>query len=249
MTTKIISWNVDGLRSLMRTSDFELVLEQESPDIIALQETKLSGEMEVGDLTDYHVTENNSTKAGYAGVLTASMTPPKSIKVPKEWRGRIIISEYKSFYLVNVYVPNSGRGFSNKKLRKEWDRFLKQTLVSLDRRKPVIACGDFNVAHQEIDLAKPQQNRNKTAGFSDWEREDFTDLLGDKFIDVFRCMFPDDQVFTFWTKRFKNTNIGWRLDYFIISKRLARHVDDCYMLHGLSGSDHGPIILVGKFKT
>lgn len=251
---KIISWNVAGLRALIKKNGHSVLVE-ENPDIIALQETKcvdVPSELQNG----YHTFLNASEKSGHGGVLL--LTKEEPIKVTYSFddksrcdidgngKGRIIIAEYESYYLINAYVPNSGRGLVNLDKRKIWDDYYLTFIKKLDLSKPVVYVGDLNVAHQEIDLANPKTNRNKTAGFTDQERNDFTRLLDAGFVDVFRRLNPDKEgAYTFWSNMHnaREKNVGWRLDYFVVSERIMNKVKKCDILHSIKGSDHCPLSL------
>ncbi|EJW78317.1 exodeoxyribonuclease III [Wuchereria bancrofti] len=251
---KIISWNVAGLRALIKKSGHSVLVE-ENPDIVALQETKcveVPNELQNG----YHTFLNASEKSGHGGVLLLTKEEPIKVAytfddkskcvVDGNGKGRIIIAEYESYYLINAYVPNSGRGLVNLDKRKIWDDYYLTFIKKLDLSKPVVYVGDLNVAHQEIDLANPKTNRNKTAGFTDQERNDFTRLLDAGFVDVFRRLNPDKEgAYTFWSNMHnaREKNVGWRLDYFVVSERIMNKVKKCDILHSIKGSDHCPLSL------
>ncbi|CAG9537032.1 unnamed protein product [Cercopithifilaria johnstoni] len=251
---KIISWNVAGLRAWIKKGGHSTLV-KEDPDIVALQETKcveVPNELQDG----YHSFLNASERSGHGGVLL--LTKEEPIKVTCTFddksksgldgngKGRIIIAEYDSYYLINAYVPNSGRGLVNLDKRKIWDDHYLSFIKKLDLIKPVVYVGDLNVAHQEIDLANPKTNRNKTAGFTDQERNDFTRLLDVGFVDVFRRLNPEKEgAYTFWSNMHnaREKNVGWRLDYFVVSERIMNKVKECNILHSVKGSDHCPVSL------
>lgn len=251
-TLKISSWNVDGVRAWLKKGGLEF-LNQEQPDILTLQETKCSKAkmpQEIKD-TGYDVTWVDSDKEGYAGIALLSKKKPLSVvtglgKPVHDKDGRLITAEYDNFYLVTSYVPNAGRGLPNLPYRQnQWDPDLRNHLLALDKKKPVILCGDLNVAHKEIDLKNPKTNK-KTAGFTQEERDGFTELLESGFVDSYRHLYPDtEQKYTFWSfmgnSRAKNT--GWRLDYFVLSSRLMDKLCDNVMRSEVYGSDHCPITL------
>ncbi|EFO27125.2 exodeoxyribonuclease III [Loa loa] len=251
---KIISWNVAGLRAWIK-KDGHSILVKENPDIVALQETKcveVPNELQNG----YYSFLNTSEKSGHGGVLL--LTKEEPIKVTYTFddksksgldgngKGRIIIAEYENYYLINAYVPNSGRGLVNLDKRKFWDDCYFSFIKKLDLNKPIVYVGDLNVAHQEIDLANPKTNYNKTAGFTDQERNDFTRLLDAGFVDVFRRLNPEKEgVYTFWSnmRNAREKNVGWRLDYFVVSERIMNKVKECDILCSVKGSDHCPLSL------
>ncbi|KAL3997506.1 exodeoxyribonuclease III (xth) family protein [Acanthocheilonema viteae] len=251
---KIITWNVAGVRAWIKKGGHS-ILAEEKPDIVALQETKcveVPNELKNG----YQSFLNTSEKSGHGGVLL--LTKEKPIKVAYTFndksksdldgndKGRIIIAEYENYYLINAYVPNSGRGLVNLDKRKVWDDCYFSFIKKLDLNKPIVYVGDLNVAHQEIDLANPKSNRNKTAGFTDQERNDFTRLLDAGFVDVYRRLNPEKEgAYTFWSNMHnaREKNVGWRLDYFVISERIMNKVKECNILHSVKGSDHCPVSL------
>ncbi|KAG5894113.1 hypothetical protein JTB14_004051 [Gonioctena quinquepunctata] len=248
----ISCWNVGGLKSWVK-KDCLKFLEYETPDILCLQETKCSEDklpQELKDLNLYKQYWCSSGKEGYAGVGLLTIKEPKSVKyginVPElDEDGRCITAEYNEFFLVCVYVPNSGRKLVTLPKRLDWNEAFKSYIKDLDTRKPVIICGDMNVAHDEIDLARPQSN-TKNAGFTLEEREGLTDFLGEGFIDTYRHFNPDKtDVYTFWTymANARAKNVGWRLDYFIVSDRIMKKACDSIIRSEIVGSDHCPITL------
>uniref|UniRef100_A0A915Q4I3 DNA-(apurinic or apyrimidinic site) endonuclease n=1 Tax=Setaria digitata TaxID=48799 RepID=A0A915Q4I3_9BILA len=249
---KIITWNVAGLRAWIKKNGCTALV-KENPDIVALQETKC---LEVpNELKDgYHSFLNASERSGQGGVLLLTKEEPLKVActfddnsgVDGNGKGRIIVAEYDSYYLINAYVPNSGRGLVNLGKRKVWDDYYFSFIKKLDSKKPVVYVGDLNVAHQEIDLANPKSNHNKTAGFTDQERNDFTRLLDAGFVDVFRRLNPEKEgAYTFWSNMHnaREKNVGWRLDYFVVSERIMNKVKECDILSSIKGSDHCPLSL------
>ncbi len=244
---KLISWNVNGLRAVMKKNFFDF-LREEDPDILCLQETKMQeGQVEV--LTEgYHQYWCSAEKKGYSGVLTLTKEAPISVTYGldihhHDQEGRIITAEFPDYYLVNVYVPNSKEGLARLPYRMEWEDDFRTYVMSLD--KPVIICGDMNVAHKEIDLKNPKTNR-KNAGFSDEEREKMTVLQESGFIDTFRYFYPDAEgAYSWWSYRFnaRANNAGWRIDYFLVSKELENRLVDAKILSDVLGSDHCPVVL------
>ena len=246
---KLVSWNVNGLRSCL-TKGFLEYVKNEDPDILCLQETKLQPEQAVFDLEGYHRYFHSADKKGYSGTAVLTKEEPLSVTYGfgediHRHEGRVITAEYPDFYLVCCYTPNSQDGLKRLDYRMEWEDDLREYLMSLDRSKPVIYCGDLNVAHQEIDLKNPKTNRNN-AGFSDQEREKLPALLSSGFTDSFRHLYPDATgVYSWWSYRFnaRKNNAGWRIDYFIVSDRLAPRSQEAAIHSEIFGSDHCPVEL------
>ena len=247
---KFISWNVNGLRACMGKGFLDFFKDQ-SPDFCCLQETKMQqGQAEVDLGETYQQFWNSAEKKGYSG--TAVFTPHTPISVAygmdidkHDHEGRLITLEYEQFYLVCCYTPNAQDGLARLPYRMEWEDDLRAYLMSLDKVKPVIYCGDLNVAHQEIDLKNPKTNR-KNAGFSDEEREKMTTLLSSGFTDTFRYLYPDlTGAYSWWSYRFqaRQKNAGWRIDYFLISDRLKDKILRAEILSDVYGSDHCPVLL------
>lgn len=244
------SWNVNGLRAALNKGFMDF-LHENNPDIIALQETKMErGQAEI-DLHDYKEFWNSAEKKGYSGTAIFTKIEPlsASIGIGKEEHdkeGRVITLEYESFYFVDVYTPNSKEKLARLDYRVNWEDAFREYLLKLDSVKPVIVCGDLNVAHQEIDLKNPQSNRNN-AGFSDAERGKFSELLDAGFIDCFRYLYPEaTNKYTWWSYRFnaRVNNAGWRIDYFLVSERIKSSIKD-FIIHDLVlGSDHCPVSLI-----
>jgi len=252
---RIVSWNVNGLRAVLRKGMLEPFLGTCAPDILCLQETKIDEANIPPDVfADYpervfHCAE----KKGYSGTAILSKVRPLGVTFdfPKPWReehpqeGRIITAEFDRFYLVNVYVPNSQRGLTRLDYRQgQWDRHLADYLQQLGRQKPVIVTGDFNVAHQEIDLANPKNNV-KNAGFTPEERAGFTHLLEHAgLVDSFRHFYPEKEgAYSWWSYRpgIRERNIGWRIDYFLVAKNLCKSLQDATIHADVQGSDHCPV--------
>lgn len=246
---KLISWNVNGIRSILKKGFLEF-LETHDPDILCLQETKASGEDVQLDLPQYHQYWNSAQKKGYSG--TCIFTKEKPLSVVNgilldihDLEGRTITVEYPTFYLVNVYVPNSKRDLSRLEYRsKQWDVDFLKYLKSLEIKKPVIFCGDLNVAHTEIDLTFPKANV-KNHGFTPEEREGFHRIIEAGFIDTFREFEKGPGHYTWWSNfnNCRERNIGWRIDYFLISPALRPQLMNSYMLKEVTGSDHCPVVL------
>lgn len=249
---KISSWNVDGIRAWLSKGCLDY-LKYEKPDILCLQEVKCSQDKLPGEVTNipgYHGYWLAGDKDGYAGVAIYTTQLAMNVMYGLEneeldTEGRIITAEYEQFYLVCTYVPNSGRKLVTLPKRLQWNKEFRDFVKELDKKKPVIICGDMNVSHKEIDLANPKTNR-RNAGFTDEEREGMTELLGEGFIDTFRHLYPDKTgAYTFWTymSNSRSRNVGWRLDYFIISERLLPALCDNVIRDGVYGSDHCPLSL------
>ena len=244
---KFISWNVNGLRACVGKGFLDY-FRQESADFFCLQETKLQqGQINL-DLPGYAQFWNYAQKKGYSGTAIFAKEPPISVTYgvgieELDTEGRLITLEYPGFYLVTCYTPNAQPGLARIDHRLKWDAAFRNYLVDLDKKKPVVACGDLNVAHQEIDLKNPSSNRGN-AGFSDEERESFTELLNAGFTDSFRHLYPDaTNVYSWWSYRFnaRKNNAGWRIDYFLVSNRLANQIAAASIHNEVLGSDHCPV--------
>ena len=246
---KLVSWNVNGLRAALGKGFLDYVA-WEDPDVICLQETKLQPEQAVFDLPGYHRYFNSADKKGYSGTAILTKVEPLSVTYDfgddlHRHEGRIITAEYPSFYLVCCYTPNSQDGLKRLPYRMQWEDDLRGYLQELDRKKPVVYCGDLNVAHREIDLKNPKTNR-QNPGFSDEEREKMSRLLDSGFVDTFRYIHGDvTDRYSWWSYRFhaRDKNVGWRIDYFIVSARLAEKVKAADIRDTVYGSDHCPVIL------
>ena len=246
---KLISWNVNGLRAVLGKGFLDYVV-QESPDILCLQETKLQPEQAVFDLPGYRRFFNSADKKGYSGTAILTRTEPLSVTYDfggdeHRHEGRIITAEFPQFYLVCCYTPNSQDGLKRLDYRMRWEDDLRDYLRELDQTKPVVYCGDLNVAHREIDLKNPKTNR-QNPGFSDEEREKMTRLLEAGFVDTFRYINGDvTDRYSWWSYRFhaREKNVGWRIDYFIVSQRLADKVKAADIRSEIYGSDHCPVLL------
>lgn len=250
---KITAWNTGGFKAWYKKGGMDYVKE-EQPDILFLQECKIQEkDVEAGGKPEgYHFYWNPATvKKGYSGTALYSKVEPLNVKFgigieKHDAEGRAITAEYENFYFVGCYVPNSGRKLVRLEYRQEWDKDFLEYLKDLKSKKPVILGGDLNVAHEEIDLKNPKNNRNKTPGFSDQEREGFTNLLDAGFVDSFRHLYPEkDLTYTFWTYMMncRAKNVGWRLDYFAIDEDLQPKLCESTMRHHIMGSDHCPIVL------
>lgn len=247
---KLISWNVNGLRACV-TKGFEEFFKEADADIFCIQESKLQqGQIEL-ELPGYHQYWNYAEKKGYSGTAVFTKEEPLSVAygmgIEKHDReGRVITCEYQDFYLVTVYTPNSQNELARLPYRMEWETDFLAYLKSLEASKPVIFCGDLNVAHKEIDLKNPKTNR-KNAGFSDEEREKFSSILKAGFVDTFRYFYPDkENIYSWWSYRFKarEKNAGWRIDYFCVSEVLNGKLKSASIHTEVMGSDHCPVELI-----
>jgi exodeoxyribonuclease-3 len=244
-SSKLLSWNVNGLRAVLKKNFVEFV-EEAQPDALCIQETKMSGDYS-GILPGYVQYHLNANRKGYSGVATFVKQEPLGVAYgmgieEHDDEGRIITLEYPDYYLVNVYTPNAQRGLTRLDYRQRWDRDFLAFLRGLEKSKPVIACGDFNVAHKEIDLKNPNSNR-RNAGFTDEEREGFTRLVEAGFVDTFREFNTQPGHYTWWSYMFnaRAKNVGWRIDYFCISAALRPRLADAFILPEVMGSDHCPV--------
>lgn len=245
---KFISWNVNGLRACVG-KDFETSFKNLDADFFCLQETKMqAGQLDL-KFDGYESYWNYAEKKGYSG--TAIYTKHKPLNVTygmgieeHDHEGRVITLEYEHFYLVTVYTPNSQNELRRLDYRMQWEEDFLAFLKSLDAKKPVIVCGDMNVAHEEIDIKNPKTNR-RNAGFTDEEREKMTQLLSNGFIDTFRYKYPEQVTYSWWSYRFKarEKNAGWRIDYFLVSDRLKEQIEDASIHTQVMGSDHCPVEL------
>ena len=247
---KLISWNVNGIRAVIKKGFYDFISEYE-PDILCLQEIKANKEQVDLQLIDYpYQYWNSADKKGYSGTAIFSKIKPLNVKndlgIRKhDTEGRVITAEFKDYFLVTVYTPNSKRELLRLDYReKEWDVDFLKYLKELEKQKPVIFCGDLNVAHQEIDLKNPKTN-HKNAGFTDEEREGFNNYINAGFIDTFREFEKGGGHYTWWSYMFqaRARNIGWRIDYFCASKKILSTVNNSYILKDVMGSDHAPIVI------
>ncbi len=249
---KLVSWNVNGLRAALNKGFMEFFNEQDA-DIVCLQETKLQPGQVSLELPGYHQYFHSGERKGYSSTAVFTKRKPLSISFdfenenehPKE--GRVMTLEFEDFYLVNAYVPNSKEKLARLDYRMFFEDELRNHLLKLDEKKPVVYCGDLNVAHNEIDLKNPQSN-HFNPGFSDEERNKMTELLNAGFVDTFRRLYPEKTEYSWWSYRFnaRMKNIGWRIDYFIVSERFMGNVADSKILMDVMGSDHCPVVLEMK---
>ena len=259
---KIFSWNVNGLRAVLSKGALQSFIEKYQPDILCLQETKAKqGQAEV-DLPDYEEIWNSAERAGYSGTAIFTKQKPLSVRfgfLPEQdampgWEdafgdarmeGRVLTAEFEDFYLIDVYVPNEKHTLERMGYRENvWDKALLDYMKQLEQTKPVIVCGDFNVAHEEIDLARPKENEGN-AGFTKSGRQGMTNFLSNGFIDSWRELHPGEQKYSWWSYRggARMRNIGWRIDYFLVSEKLREQIKNADIYDEVKGSDHCPIML------
>ncbi len=253
---KIFSWNVNGLRAVINKGAFQKFMKEYEPDIVCLQETKAKqGQAEI-DLPEYEEIWNSAERPGYSGTAIFTKIKPLSIKntlsTDKNFtdqfgnpltEGRVLTVEFEKFYLVNVYTPNSKNALERLEMRERlWDPEFLKYLKGLEKEKPVVVCGDFNAAHQEIDIARPKTNHH-SAGFTNEERQGITNYINAGFIDTFRILNPQAVRYTWWSHwgKARENNVGWRIDYFFISKSLKKNLKSAEIYEDIMGSDHCPI--------
>lgn len=250
-TMKMISWNVNGIRAVAK-KDFFTDLKHLDPDILCLQETKAQDDQVaevLSSIDSYEVFSNSAVKKGYSGTAVLSKQKPLSVRsdmgiAEHDTEGRILCLEYPSLYLVNVYVPNSGNDLKRLVYRQSWDLDFYNFLKELEKEKAVLVCGDFNVAHKDIDLARPKPNYNKSAGYMQEEIDGMDRYIQGGFVDTFRHFFPEKKdAYSWWSYRAgaREKNIGWRIDYFLVSTVLLSSISSASILNEIMGSDHCPI--------
>ena len=243
---KIFSWNVNGLRAILGKG-FDDILGQLDADMFCLQETKIQAGQLDKSFEGYEAYFNYAEKKGYSGTAVLTRLKPQAVTTgigvaEHDTEGRVLTLEFSDFYLVNVYVPNSQNELKRLDYRMDWEEAFRNYVTSLDSKKPVIICGDLNVAHNDIDLKNPKTNHTNP-GFTDEERAAFGRLLDAGFVDTFRHLHPQEQTFSWWSYRYsaRAKNIGWRIDYFLVSKRLIDHLTDAQIHTHIMGSDHCPV--------
>jgi len=250
---KFISWNVNGIRAVVKKGFFEFI-EKENPDILCLQETKAQDDQVaevLNSLKGYHFYSNSAIKKGYSGTAIISKTKPINVFADigiehHDKEGRVLTAEFDKFYITVVYVPNSKADLSRLEDRKNWDKEFLMFIKNLEKSKPVIVCGDFNVAHKDIDLARPKENYNKSAGFTQIEIDGMDNFTNNDLIDTFRYFYPNEtEKYSWWSFRAGagKRNVGWRIDYFLASKTLKNNLVSANILAETFGSDHCPIEL------
>lgn len=250
---KIISWNVNGIRAIAK-KDFFTDFEKMDADILCLQETKAQDDQvseTLANLNGYHVYAHSAIKKGYSGTAIISKQPAIQVsrgigREEHDTEGRVLCLEYAAYYLVNVYVPNSGSDLKRLDYRQTWDAAFLNYLKALEKSKPVIVCGDFNVAHKAIDLARPKPNYNKSAGFMQEEIDGMDNFTAAGLVDTFRHFYPDvTDKYSWWSYRAgaRGKNVGWRIDYFLVSEHFMPQVKSADILNEVMGSDHCPVVI------
>ena len=249
---RLVSWNVNGIRAVVK-KDFKASLEAMQPDMLCLQETKAQDDQVADTLTDiqgYRLYTNSAIKKGYAGTAILSKEEPLSVRLDMgieqhDQEGRVIALEFDRFFLITVYTPNSGSELKRLEYRRHWDAAFLAYLQDLQKDKPVVVCGDFNVAHKPMDLARPEPNYNKSAGYMQVEIDGMDNIVSAGFIDTYRFKNPDKVKYSWWSYRAaaRARNIGWRIDYFLVSPGLAGSIGHTDILNDVMGSDHCPVLL------
>lgn len=247
---KLVSWNVNGIRAAIK-KDFFASLSSLDCDVLCLQETKAQDDQVIealADLQGYHVFTNSAVKKGYSGTSILSRIAPLSVTVDMnieehDQEGRVICAEFANFYLVTVYTPNSQNDLKRLSYRQQWDADFLAYLKALELEKPVVVCGDLNVAHKDIDLARPKANYNKSAGYTQQEIDGIDNLVAAGFIDSFRQVHPEQVKYSWWSYRAgaRERNVGWRIDYFLVSQNLSSQVIGADIHNDIHGSDHCPV--------
>ncbi len=249
---RLVSWNVNGIRAVMK-KNFKASLETMRPDILCLQETKAQDNQvreALSEIDGFTLYSNSAVKKGYSGTAILTKKKPLSVRMDlgidhHDQEGRVIALEFEHYFLVTVYTPNSGSELKRLEYRQTWDADFLNYLKVLNKEKPVIACGDFNVAHSPIDLARPKANYNKSAGYMQEEIDGMNNLVATDFIDSFRQVHPDEIKYSWWSFRAgaRQRNVGWRIDYFLISPLLVEMIKGVDILNDITGSDHCPVLL------
>lgn len=252
---KIISWNVNGVRAVAKKG-FADQIRPWKADIICLQETKAQDEevrQALANIQGYHLFSSSAVRKGYSGTGIMTREEPNDVTFgigmdEHDQEGRVVTAEFDDFYVLTAYIPNSGSELARLDYRQQWDKDFRAYLTKLQKKKPVIACGDFNVAHQPIDLARPKENYNKTSGYTQQEIDGMTALLKAGFTDTYRHLRPEEPGYSWWSARFgaRQKNIGWRIDYFLVSNPLMTSVSDSFILPDEMGSDHCPVGIILK---
>jgi exodeoxyribonuclease-3 len=249
---RAVSWNVNGIRAIMK-KDSQLALDTLETDVLCIQETKAQDDQVLAALArvdGFFVYSNSAVKKGYSGTAILTKIKPLDVrfdlgKEEHDQEGRVIALEFENFILVTVYTPNSGSELKRLEYRQRWDADFLTYLKGLEKKKPLIVCGDLNVAHKDIDLARPKQNYNKTAGYMQEEIDGLNNILAADFIDTFRYKKGNEIKYSWWSYRAnaRKKNIGWRIDYFLVSPTLADKIQDADIFNEIPGSDHCPIVL------
>jgi exodeoxyribonuclease-3 len=249
---RLVSWNVNGIRAAMK-KDFSASLKSMKTDVLCLQETKAQDDqvmvaLEVID--GYHIYKNSAVKKGYSGTAILSKKEPLAVSYDigieeHDQEGRVIAAEFEDYFLITVYTPNSGSELKRLSYRQKWDADFLDYIKKLEKQKPVIVCGDLNVAHKGIDLARPKPNYNKSAGYMQEEIDGLDNIVGADFIDTFRYKKPEEVKYSWWSYRAgaRANNVGWRIDYFLASPIFAEKIKSADILNDVMGSDHCPVLL------
>lgn len=250
---KLISFNVNGVRAITKKTFIDDV-RQMNPDILCLQETKANDQQTEEALQafdEYFIYTSSAVRPGYSGTAVLTKTKPLSVTYglgieEHDQEGRSIVAEFENFILINCYVPNSGSELARLDYREKWDADLLMYLKKLEAKKPVVFCGDLNVAHKAIDLANPKSNYNKSAGFTQREINGIENLLNAGFVDTFRHFYPEEVKYSWWSARFNSRakNVGWRIDYFLASQSLVPQIKDAFIYNDVMGSDHCPVGII-----
>jgi exodeoxyribonuclease III len=250
---KLISWNVNGIRAIMN-KNFAQAVHEMNADVLCLQETKAQPEQvaeAIKSINGYHVYANSAERKGYSSTAILSKTKPLSVTHDMDMpehdnEGRVITAEFETFYLVTVYTPNSGSELLRLEYRQQWDADFLKFLKKLEAKKPVLVCGDLNVAHRDIDLANAKANYNKYAGYMQQEIDGMDNYIKADFVDTFRHFYPEQIKYTWWSYRAgaRERNVGWRIDYFLASKSFMPNIKDAFILNEYHGSDHCPVGII-----
>lgn len=249
---RFVSWNVNGIRAAVK-KDFKVSLEVMQPDILCIQETKAQDDQvaeALAGIEGYRIYTNSAVKKGYAGTAILSKHEPLAVRLDMgieqhDQEGRVTLLEFDGFFLVTVYTPNSGSELKRLAYRQDWDAAFLAYLEDLQKKKPVVACGDFNVAHKPMDLARPKPNYNKSAGYMQAEIDGMDNIVAADFIDTYRFKNPDTVKYSWWSYRAgaRKRNVGWRIDYFLVSPDLTGLIKNADILNDVMGSDHCPVLL------
>lgn len=249
---KIISFNVNGIRAILK-KDFCEDVAKMTPDILCLQETKAQDDQvaeALKEFTDYYIYSNSAVKKGYSGTAILTKVKPLSVSTDigveeHDQEGRVIAAEFNDYFVVTVYVPNAGSALKRLDYRSAWDTAFLSYITKLEAKKPVIVCGDFNVAHREIDLARPKANYDKHAGFTQKEIDGMDAYTNHGLVDTFRFLYPEAVKYSWWSYRggARDRNVGWRIDYFLVSPQLKERITDAAIRNDIKGSDHCPVML------
>ncbi|MFT4753105.1 MAG: exodeoxyribonuclease-3 [Salibacteraceae bacterium] len=246
---KLVSWNVNGIRAVAKRGLLDIINGFEA-DIVCFQETKAQVHQvkEVLEPLGLFVTANEAEKKGYSGTAIISKMEPLSVSLgigiaEHDNEGRVVTAEFAGFFVVNAYIPNSGQGLKRIDYRAQWDKDMLSYLQGLEKKKPVLFCGDMNVCHQEMDIARPKSNYNKSAGYTQREIDGMSNYINAGWVDSFRVLHPAEIKYSWWSYRggARQKNIGWRLDYFLVSKSIMPQIQDSFILNEVEGSDHCPV--------